>query len=45
MCDNDYDWNPATCRCENGKYLGNVIDSCDEIIDTTRTVPINLNKR
>ena len=32
----DYVWNPATCNCENGKYLANImIDSAimyDEII-------------
>ena len=33
----DYIWNPATCSCKNGKYLGSIIDdsviTCDEIID------------
>ena len=33
----DYPWNPATCNCENGKYLASIIDdlliTCDEIID------------
>ena len=22
----DYVWNPATCNCENGKYLGSIRD-------------------
>ena len=27
MCvENDYIWNPATCSCENGKYLGIIIN-------------------
>ena len=33
----DYIWNPATCSCKNGKYLGSITDdsviTCDEIID------------
>ena len=38
----NYIWNPATCRCENGKYVGSIIDDsvivCDEIIEETKTV-------
>ena len=37
ICKEDYVWNPATCNCENGKYLASIIDDstiiCDEIID------------
>ena len=37
----DYIWNPATCPCENGNYLGSIIDdsliTCDEIIDMTKS--------
>ena len=22
----DYDWNPATCNCENGNYLASITD-------------------
>ena len=37
----DYIWNPATCRCENGKDLASIIDdlviTCDEIIDAEAT--------
>ena len=33
----DYVWNPATCNCENGKYLASIMyDSaimCDKIIE------------
>ena len=29
-------WNPATCNCENGKYLSSIMDDlkimCDKII-------------
>ena len=36
-------WNPVTCSCENGKYVGSNIDdlviSCDKIIKTTKTIP------
>ena len=53
----DYIWNPATCSCENGKYLANIMDDsvirCDEIIDVetksydgeTKTIPANLNRK
>ena len=49
-------WNPAICCCENGKYLGSIIDdsliTCDEIVDAeaksndkeTKTVSKNFNK-
>ena len=34
----NYIFNPATCSCENGKYLKSIMDdsaiTCDEIIDT-----------
>ena len=33
MSRKDYVWNPATCNCENGKYLASVMDdsviTCD----------------
>ena len=36
-------WNLATCSCENGKYLGSIINNdsmitCDEIIEETKTI-------
>ena len=35
-------WNPVTCSCENGKYIGSVIDDsvimCDEIIEETKNI-------
>ena len=41
-------WNPATCGCENGKYLANIIDysvvTCDEIIEETKTISTNFNE-
>ena len=37
ICAKDYIWNPATCSCENVKYLASIIDdsviTCDEIIE------------
>ena len=42
MCEEKYIWNPATCSCQNGKYLGSIIDNyvitCDEIIEEAKTV-------
>ena len=36
ICEKDYILNPATCSCENGKYLVNIMDdsviTCDKII-------------
>ena len=57
ICEKDYIWNPATCCCENGKYLSSTINNevitCDEIIDAeaklydeeVKTVPTNFNKK
>ena len=47
----DYVWNPATCNCENGKYLASIMDDSaiiyDEIEDPddekTKTLPTNFN--
>ena len=35
ICEKDFIWNPATCNCENGKYLASIMDKiiCDEIVD------------
>ena len=42
MCKRDYIWSPATCNCENGKYLAIIIDdsviTSDEIIEETKTI-------
>ena len=38
----NYIWNHDTCSCKYGKYLRSIgysVDICDEIIDTTKTVP------
>ena len=44
-----YVWNPATCRCENGKYLANINDdseiSCDKITEETKLIPKIFNKK
>ena len=38
VCKNNYVWNPATCNCDNGKYLASIMDDsaniCDEIIES-----------
>ena len=26
VCEKDYVWNPATCNCENGKYLASIMN-------------------
>ena len=43
----NYIWNPATCCCENGKYLASIIDNsvitCDEIINAEETKTILKN--
>ena len=48
VCKSDYIWNPATCTCENGKYLASIIDDlvimCDATINTT-TVSTNFNEK
>ena len=47
-CKKVYTGNPATCSCENGKYLASTIDvsviMCDEIIETIKTVRTNFNE-
>ena len=56
ICEKYYIWNPATCSCENGKYLASIIDDSvftyDEIIDRkaksndeeTKTIRTNFNE-
>ena len=39
--DKDYIWNPATCTCQNGKYLVLWIIICDEIIDADEEAKSN----
>ena len=53
ICKKDNVWNPATCSCENGKYLTNIMDDSvityEKIIewydDETKTIPTNFNKK
>ena len=52
-----YIWTPATCSCENSKYLASIIDdlviNCDKVIDAaakscnkeTKSVTTNLNEK
>ena len=45
--------NPATCSCQNGKYLASIIDdsaiTCDENIEPydeeTKPIPTNFNEK
>ena len=53
VCEKDYVWNPATCNCENGKYLASITDdsaiTCDQVIESydekIKTIPTNFNKK
>ena len=49
VCKKYYIWNPPTCSCENGKYLGSIIDDsvimCDEIIEETQTISTYFNEK
>ena len=42
----DYIWSPATCSCENSKYLASTSDNsvitCDEIINAAGSAPTNV---
>ena len=35
-CEEDYNWNPNTCICENSSYLNSIADTsvseCDEVV-------------
>ena len=46
ICKKYYIWNPATCNCENAKYLASIMDDSaiifDEIIYTEET---NFNEK
>ena len=41
----NYIWNSAACSCKNDKYLKSItndsVTTCNENIDTTKTVPAN----
>ena len=45
----DYIWNPATCICKNWKHLASIVDdsiiTCVEILEETKAVPANINKK
>ena len=42
MFEKYYIWNPATCSCEDSKYVGSIINDSvityDEVIEETKTV-------
>ena len=53
ICEKDYVRNPATCNCENGKYLASIKDdsviACDEVIksydEKIKTSPTNFDEK
>ena len=50
VCEKSCIWNPATCSCENGKYLASIMDNsaitCNEIVEEEiKTVTTNFNER
>ena len=53
LFEKDYVWNPATCNCENGKYLASIMNdsviTCDEVTESyneeVKTIPTNLNEK
>ena len=48
VCEKDYVWNPATCNCEDGKYLASTTEDsmliCDEIIKSYEEETILITK-
>ena len=46
-CEKDYIWNSAAFSCQNGEYVGSIIDhsviTCDEIIEATKRTLTNLS--
>ena len=41
LCEKGYISNPAKCACQNGKYLGSIIDNSvtyDESFETTESI-------
>ena len=46
VCKKGYIWNHSKYACDNGRYLGSIIENsviCDKIIETTKTVPTKKN--
>ena len=39
ICEKDYVWKPATCNCENGKYLASIIDDSAINCESYRVIP------
>ena len=48
VCEKKYIWNPSSSSCENGKYLGSIMDdtaiTCDKIIESYNKA-ININEK
>ena len=49
VCKKGYIWNSATRCSKKFKYVGSINDdsviTCDEIIETAKTVPANFNEK
>ena len=53
VCEKDSVWNPATCICENGKYLTSIMNdstiSFEEVIksyhEEIKTIATNFNEK
>ena len=45
ICEKDYVWNPATCNCENEKYLESIVDDSaiisDKVIESQEKINFN----
>ena len=52
VCEKDNVWDPATCNCENWKYLAIIMDdsviTCDKLLELydeeIKTIPTNFHK-
>ena len=53
ICEKDYVWDPATCNCENRKYLASILDDsvimCDKVIgsydEEIKTITTDFNEK
>ena len=49
VCEKYYTWNPSKCICEIDKYsksnTGELVNTCDKIIEPTKTGVINSNNK
>ena len=45
MCEKRHFWNPSTCSCKNGKYVGRIIDDSVVIYDETKDTTKNTSRK